>query len=163
MKKSIQLLSVAAIILSACNNNESPKETTVTSTTNADSVTAITETKVTAPSKMCYAFTGKDTATLSLVVNENNVMGDLMYKIAGKDKNTGAFTGTMMGDTLLGDYKFMSEGKESTRQVAFLVKDNMAVEGYGASEEKNGKMVFKNTGSLNFGKGISMTKTDCKN
>ncbi|GAB2818382.1 hypothetical protein [Ferruginibacter profundus] len=55
----------------------------------------------------------------------------------------------------------MSEGKTSTRQVIFLIKDSIATEGYGAMEEKNGAMVFKNTGAVVFEKGIRLKKIAC--
>ena len=68
----------------------------------------------------------------------------------------------MNGDTLLADYKFMSEGKLSTRQVIFLIQGDDAIEGYGNSEEKDGKMVFKNINEVVFGKGLILKKAECK-
>ncbi len=55
----------------------------------------------------------------------------------------------------------MSEGKESVRQVIFLIKDNIAVEGYGNMEENNGKMIFKNQKEIVFGKGLILKKVEC--
>jgi hypothetical protein len=67
----------------------------------------------------------------------------------------------MYGDTLIADYKFMAEGIESTRQIAFLIKDNMAVEGYADVEDKDGKTIFKNRADLKFEQGISLKKVEC--
>jgi hypothetical protein len=67
----------------------------------------------------------------------------------------------MHGDTLLADYTFQSEGTESVRQVAFLQQGDGFVEGYGDMEDQNGKMVFKNTGSLDFSSGTAFTKVPC--
>jgi len=79
-----------------------------------------------------------------------------------KDSNKGKLEGKLYGDTLIADYKFISEGIESIRQVAFLIKDSMAIEGYADIEQKDGKTVFKNLKSLDFKHGLSLTKIDCK-
>ncbi len=163
MKKTSQTLFAVVLMLAACNGSETAKDTNTTSVNNTDTAQTVTQTRIAAPSKICYASSGKDSVTLSLTINETNVTGDLVYKIEGKDNNSGTFAGTINGDTLIGDYNFMAEGIQSTRQVAFLLKDNMAIEGYGDAEEKSGKMIFKNPSSLYFGKGISMKKIDCKN
>ena len=55
----------------------------------------------------------------------------------------------------------MSEGKLSARQVIFLLKDSTATEGYGDMEEKDGKMVFKNTNDITFGTGLVLKKAEC--
>ncbi len=67
----------------------------------------------------------------------------------------------MKGDTLLADYTFMSEGKQSVRQVVFLIKDTAAIEGYGDVEERNNKMVFKNISQIPFEKGQRLHKVPC--
>ena len=90
------------------------------------------------------------------------VTGSLSYKFYEKDSNKGEIDGKLNGDTLIADYKFMSEGILSTRQVIFLIKDSTATEGYAAMEEKNGKMVFKNINTVDFTKGIVLRKTTCK-
>ena len=91
----------------------------------------------------------------------NVVTGKLSYKFYEKDSNIGEFKGQLKGDTLLADYKFMSEGQVSTRQVIFLIKNNVAKEGYGDMEEKNGKMVFKNRKSISFATGLILNKVEC--
>ncbi len=91
----------------------------------------------------------------------NVATGRLSYKFHEKDNNTGDLEGQLHGDTLLADYKFMSEGIQSTRQVIFLIKDNTAIEGYGNLEERSGKMVFKNQEEIIFGKGLILKKVPC--
>ncbi len=68
----------------------------------------------------------------------------------------------MKGDTLFAEYKFMSEGTESIREVAFLKKENDFVKGYGDSEEKNGKMIIKNKSGLNFNNNLILKKGACE-
>jgi len=112
--------------------------------------------------KGCYEFIkGKDTVTLSLVQNSNNVNGELDYHWAEKDRNRGTISGIFIGDTLFADYTFMSEGLTSVREIAFVKKGNSLVEGFGDVVEKDRKQVFTNPKKLNFDGGILLIKTDC--
>lgn len=158
MKQLSLVLFVATIITASCNNE--PKKSTEVTTT-ADTSTPV-ENKIMIPSSTCYSSTnGKDTFKLKVEVFPNVVTGKLSYQFYEKDSNKGEFDGQLHGDTLLADYKFMSEGKLSVRQVIFLIKDNVATEGYGNMEAKEGKMVFKNVKDVTFGKGLTLNKVEC--
>jgi hypothetical protein len=114
------------------------------------------------PDVICFSTTGKDTAILKINISDTLASGTLIYKLYEKDSNKGNLEGKLYGDTLIANYKFMSEGIESVRQVAFLIKDSTATEGYGDIEEKDGKMVFKDWKALNFKNGLTLKKVDCK-
>ena len=164
MKTNI-IAGLALCTMAACTSNETKQTDVVTKDTIATTTPTTVDKKDTptmADMYNCYGYTNaKDTVMLHIMNTGNNVTGDAEFKYAGKDKNTGTLTGEMKGDTLLANYKFMSEGKESTRQVAFLKKGESFNEGYGASIEKAGSMVFKNTGALKF-TGTALVKIDCK-
>jgi hypothetical protein len=49
------------------------------------------------------------------------------------------------------------------RQVAFKKTGNTFVEGYGESEEVNGKMIFKNADSLDFSHSFKLVAYECEN
>jgi hypothetical protein len=68
----------------------------------------------------------------------------------------------MRNDLLLADYTFMSEGIQSTRQVAFKQSGNTFIEGYGESVDENGTMKFKNLDSLNFSSSIKLQEIACQ-
>jgi len=158
MRYSFLILFLAAITIASCNNET--KKSTKTNTVQ-DTVKTV-ENKIMVPASSCYSSTtGKDTFLLKVEVFPNVVTGKLSYRFYEKDSNEGEFDGQLYGDTLLADYKFMSEGKLSTRQVIFLIKNNTATEGYGNMEEKNGKMVFKDIKGVSFGKGLSLKKVEC--
>ena len=158
MKYSFLVLSLAAIMIASCNNE--PKKSTEIPTVE-DTVKTV-ENKIMIPASSCYtSITGKDTVTLKVEIFPNVVTGKLLYKFYQKDSNKGEFDGQLHGDTLLADYKFMSEGKLSTRQVIFLIKNNVAREGYGKMEEKNGKMVFKDMKGVSFETGLALNKVEC--
>lgn len=153
----VLLLSLLLFIYSCSANNEK--------TTTNDSAEAVTETMPAPPSKLCYALLNNgDTVELSLtVMPDNRVTGDLLYKLAGKDRNSGTIAGSMLGDTLKADYTFMSEGQTSVRTVIFLKQDSVLTEGYGPMEEVNGKMQFKSDAAIDFSKGLRLMLMNCKN
>ncbi len=158
MKYPLLVLFLAAMIIASCNNE--PKKSTETTT--AEDTVKTVENKIMIPVSSCYSSTtGKDTVTLKVEIFPNVVTGKLSYKLYEKDSSKGEFDGQLHGDTLLADYTFMSEGKLSTRQVIFLIKNNIVAEGYGNMEEKNGKMVFKNIKEVSFEKGLSLKKVEC--
>ena len=142
----------------SCNNE--PKQSASISTTT--DTTKPVGNNASTPTIFCYStMNGNDTVVLKTENFPDAVKGNLSYKIFEKDSNKGTIDGKMKGDTLIADYTFMSEGTKSIRQVAFIIKDNIAIEGYGNVEEKDGKTVFKNTGELDFGKSIGLEKVPC--
>ncbi|MDI1255960.1 MAG: hypothetical protein PSV16_07645 [Flavobacterium sp.] len=111
----------------------------------------------------CYlGILKNDTVAMQLSIKGAEIIdGKLSYKFFEKDKNDGTFTGQINGDTLFADYTFMSEGKSSVREIAFLKKGNIYIEGYGDVEEKDGKTVFKDRKKLFFDSKIVLKKADC--
>ncbi len=158
MKQLPGLLFFVLTLTVSCNNN-SRQATPVSD--GGDTAKAV-ENKAMIPVSSCYAsMLNKDTVRMKLEIFENVVIGTLVYKLHEKDSNKGEFEGQLKDDTLIADYKFMSEGTQSVRQVVFLINDSVATEGYGDMEEKGGKMVFKNVKAAAFGKGVILKKVDC--
>lgn len=156
--KNILLPAVLITVFAACN------PTGQTSSAGEDSTSTAVAPAVTIKGPRCFEQqNASDTFLMQLRITDAGVEGDLKYGFKEKDSNTGQFAGVMYGDTLLADYHFMSEGTTSVRQVAFLITDSTATEGYGDMEDKDGKMIFKNSRLLTFGKGVVMKKTACKN
>jgi hypothetical protein len=117
----------------------------------------------TAGQESCYLGIMKKDSILLLISSQqqNQVLGELQYKHFEKDSSRGTLQGELRGDTLLAEYKFMSEGTESIRQVAFLRKGADWVEGYGEAEVKNGRMAFKDPAHLNFDDSWTLKKVNC--
>ena len=159
MKKTSYLLAIAisGSLFFACTNNSSPKvETTVIKEETKTPVT------ITEPAT-CYALdNGKDKVAMQIAIINNEVTGDLIYRYFGKDKNTGTIKGEMHGDTLLATYTFMSEGKESKRDVAFLKKGDEIVEGYGNVDPATGEPNLADRSAIKFDNTFILKKTDCK-
>lgn len=146
---------VSLNFLISCNQSATTNSTAEKDTTKPG------EMKAMIPESACYAGTnGKDSFFLKMEVFPNVVTGKLEYNFAEKDKNTGDIDGVLKGDTLIADYTFKSEGTLSTRQVAFLIKGESAVEGYGPLEEKNSKIIFTDMSKINF-TGTPLIKAAC--
>ena len=153
--KYLSFFSIVIVLLIACNNDEQK------STDNGNNKSAKPAEPIV--TKSCYqSINNKDTVLLDLTVADKVVSGNLQYNFFEKDKNKGTFSGEMRGDTILVDYIFASEGTTSTRQVIFLKKGNTLVEGYGEIEEKGNKVLFKNTNTIDFSKGLVLSPVDCK-
>ncbi len=150
MKKICPLLTIIAGIISlSCNSNPTSKNEPTKPAPVTESAT-------------CYAMiSDKDTVLLYITITNNIVTGDLMYSFFEKDKNVGTIQGEMKGDTLFAVYKFISEGKESTREVAFLKKGDVFTEGYGKMNPTTGEPDFTDKASIKFESNVILKKTDC--
>ena len=140
-------------LFQACQNNETAN--------NADSLAL--DTNVLASTKQfCYTYIkDRDTANLTFMSSGNITTGELTYSLFEKDRNKGIIKGEMRGDTLVADYTFNAEGKQSTRQVAFLKGDGKLIEGYGEVINQEDKVVFKSISTLKFGGAISFKEISC--
>lgn len=156
MKK--HLLLIMAVVAAACNSATTTNATNDTLPANTDTATM----HIQVPNMQCFkSIKGSDTVYLKLERFPNVVTGNLVYNFHEKDDNTGSIDGVLKGDTLIADYTFMSEGQQSVRQVAFIIKDSMVTEGYGEMIEENGKMIFKNTTALSFNNSIQLKAVPC--
>lgn len=154
MKKYFFLFLATALGIAACTSNNTDQA--------ASDSSAVDTTIASTGQQTCYAYVkDKDTAKLTLMTSGNIATGKLNYNLYEKDKNNGTFEGEFRGDTLVADYKFNSEGKESVRQLVFLKKGDQLVEGFSDVEEKNGKMIFTNIGSIKFEDAMVFNKVEC--
>ncbi|MEO6135017.1 MAG: hypothetical protein ABIP35_07685 [Ginsengibacter sp.] len=157
MKPITILLAFTTMVLFSCNESK-----TKTEEFSGTDTSKTVENKAMIPSSACYtSISGKDTFKLKLEVFPNVATGKLSYHFSEKDSNDGTFEGELRGDTLWANYTFASEGKQSIREIVFLIKDSVATEGYGEVEEKDGKMAFKNRNEITFQKGLVLHKTEC--
>lgn len=146
------------VLVAGCNDSGTSANIEDTKITTSDTSNISTE----VDAMSCYAYrSAADTVLLTLTTTGSTVSGDLIYAYSEKDKNTGTISGVMRGDTLLADYTFMSEGKSSVRQVAFLKQNDGFVEGYGNSKMEDGKMVFENLSALKFSNTMALKKEPC--
>lgn len=109
----------------------------------------------------CYEYiTDGDNVKMEITrIDGNDVTANLLYAYAEKDKNDGTFSGKINDDKLIGTYTFMSEGKQSIRDVAFKVEKDQIVEGFGDLDEAGTKFIDKD--KLNYNATTPWKKVDC--
>ncbi|PWI28937.1 hypothetical protein DI383_13955 [Flavobacteriaceae bacterium LYZ1037] len=154
-KKIVLLTFVTVAFFNCKNKEEKPDEVIIEE--------VVEEVVVTAPTleKGCYTYNENGSmVNMEITSSDNPVEGNLTYEFAEKDKNTGTFKGEFNDGKLIGTYTFQSEGVESARQVAFMLKDNQLVEGYGEMNEDG--TTFKDVNSVNYSPTMPLTKTDCE-
>lgn len=103
-----------------------------------------------------------DTAFLKMNVHGMVVDGTLNYKRMQKDSNEGTFTGVIRGELIVIHYNFQSEGTTSMREIAFKIKGDQLVEGYGEILMKNESAVFENAALLKFKDEQAFNKIVCQ-
>lgn len=151
--KKISMMLIVFLAMTSCKQKETPAET-------PKSIQQDTLVVTPTLGKNCYSFEGNGSKIdLKITETSNGISGTLDYRLAEKDKNSGTFQGTMKDDTLVATYTFQSEGTESIREVAFLLKDNQFIEGYGELDATGTK--FKNPTAIQFTSNMPLSKTDC--
>jgi hypothetical protein len=154
MHQKLVKLLIAVILSGSCNNQEINTEKSSTQTG---------ETKKQSPLINCYQYASNtDTITLKLIHVGEAITGTLVYSLKEKDKNKGTIQGNMRGNLLVADYTFLSEGVQSTRQIAFKLEDNGFTEGYGDVNTQNDKVIFKNLDSLKFNDSMKLIEIACQ-
>lgn len=136
---------MAAVLMLSCKKEAKNTENLIGSRTDTTRI----EASAMESGKYLYQKEG-DTISLQLQVKDSKVTGELVYKLKEKDANTGTIEGEIKDNVIIALYTFQSEGTTSVRQVAFKFTDKGVVEGYGAVEEKEGKVLFKDINTLNY-------------
>jgi hypothetical protein len=153
MKSQFVLALACFSLMTGCKKEtttETPKKT----------VPIAEETLPPAPKIECYSYNENGSViSIELHYGKDGVDGNLYYGLKEKDRNQGIFNGRIENNILIADYKFQSEGTESTRQVAFQLKDGKLVEGYGEMNEDGTR--FKDVSKLSFTSTMPLSKTDC--
>lgn len=162
MKSIFFFTLLSGCIFLACNSKRSEQTDSTKNTPPAEVANNQTPAPV-ANDPACFRYFGnKDTVYLQLSELYGTMTGMLLYKNYQKDKNLGTLQGKMMGDVLLAEYTFKSEGMMSTRQVAFKKKGDDYIEGFGDVKDVNGKVTFKDPTALKYDESRVFVKVPCK-
>lgn len=163
MNKHILLFVGLAAMMASCTSNQAEKKVTDTSEMIALDTTFTAANEKPEHSITCYEYIkNKDTASMQLRINGEELTGFLDYKLAEKDANKGTLAGEMKGDTIIADYTFDSEGLRSVRELVLLKKDGKLYEGYGPVKEEKGKMMFIDRSKLKFDNNIVFSAKPCQ-
>lgn len=155
--KKILILSILLISLTNCK-----KASTTASEKTTEASNEMAEENKAQPSPQCYAYNANG-SKIELQMNTNNkeVTGTLTYELKEKDSNKGTFVGTINNSILIAQYTFQSEGTESVREIAFLIKDNQLIEGYGDVVTEGNTTKFKDKSALKYSSNMPLVKTAC--
>ncbi len=154
--KKLALLTFALITIVACKNNTKTDNKIV-----IEEQKAVIETTQKPTLKTgCYEYNSNGNLIKMEITEVNtNVMADLKIAYAEKDASQGKFVGNLTGDKLIGTYTFNAEGKQSTRELAFMIKDNQLIEGFGDLNEEGTK--FKDVKTIQYTSTMPLTMVDC--
>lgn len=156
MKKQILLSASILLLLIGCKNE--PKETPKPTVPVAEET--VPKTEIDVPKTECYSV-NKNGNLISMELNysKDGASGTLNYALKEKDVNAGTFVGQVKDSILIAEYTFQSEGVESKRQIAYKLKGNRIVEGYG--EMNNEGTQFKDVSKLNFDSKMPLERISC--
>ncbi|VTP95124.1 hypothetical protein [Sphingobacterium daejeonense] len=154
MKNNVSsILAVSLFVLgfSSCQSNSSQNTSENTTSNSNDWTTSELAGK--------YSYVGNgDTITLDITSRNDSLVGPLNYSFKEKDRNTGTFRGVIKDSLLVGEYSFMSEGMNSTRETVFGIVPEGLIEGFGEIEDTGEKVIFRNIDSLRFDHGMILKK-----
>lgn len=140
------LILLLLLILTSCNETKSTKANTFPVKTG------------------CYGYSKDGTKiTFQITRVDPLIQGTLIYDWAEKDRNSGSFNGSFDNGVILGTYTFISEGTESSREIAFKVQDSSLLEGYGETQSSGKMTSFTNTKALRFDDQFKLSLGYCKN
>lgn len=158
MKQVFYLIMLGVFTIS-CTQNKSSNNQTGTDSTVAEKPADI----ALAEGKSCYlGVVGKDSAKMEIDRNGRDFKGFLSYKRFESDSSLGEINGIISGDTLKGNFNFLSEGMISINEKHFLLKDGKLMEGLGNMVYVDDiTMKFENPSKLTYGQGFVLSPTDC--
>lgn len=158
MYKIFSLFFIAGILIS-CNNNTKTDSASVRDSSTVSQ--QLPEEKLITTG--CYGYNQNgDHINFTITNAGDSIVGNLEYALAGKDKNSGMFSGMLYGNRLMGMYRFNSEGMESTRQMAFIVNNNTLQEGFGEIKETDKGILFQDTSTLKYTSALLLKRDSCR-
>lgn len=154
MKKHIILLLIIIVFTSCKHSSEDRKSE------EKPIQTIIEQISTSSLEVGCYFYSdGKNIINFEILETEGEINGNLIFNLYQKDSNKGTFKGYISEDKLFGIYTFESEGIKSSREVAFMIKDNLLIEGYGELNESGN--AFRNKDKIQYTSEMPLKKTDC--
>jgi len=155
--KTLRLLPLLMLYIGACNNPSNQENHATISDSNE--IRSNENSKIDLTGSYNYEREG-DTVSMHLNLQGDSAVGHLVYALKEKDSNFGNFKGIIQDGILIANYEFESEGKLSSREIAFKFEGNSAKEGYGEVLQTNSGFKFEDVSKLKFGEGIVLSKVE---
>lgn len=155
------LASFLLILIIACNSRRSADNGTAAGKDTLTDDRYISTTPI--PLAGCYSWVvNRDSALLKLDVTDDRVTGSLEYNWYERDRNAGTLQGVVRDSMIYADYTFRAEGMTSVREVAFKIKGDSLVEGYGDFDTDSDTIRFKDKAQLQFQDDRAFVKSACE-
>lgn len=154
MKKLLFLFTLGATFLAiACNQKPA--------TTNAtESVSAASDIE---NGKYCYEYRlGQDVTTVDLVINGNNITGEMNWLPFEKDGGRGTLQGTRNGKEISAVWTYIIEGSNQTEEVLFKMEGDQLLRKIGELVDPNydGNLKLKDPATATYSD--TYTKVACQ-
>lgn len=134
MKNAIATILTFSVIAAACNGGSGKKE--------AENDSLPAETALNSGTACYLKAVGRDTFRLQLVINDEQVAGQLDYDFHEKDKSSGTLAGVLQDNILRASYSYRSEGMNSVRPVIFKLMGDQVYEAQADNFDDKGVPVF---------------------
>lgn len=111
----------------------------------------------------CYEYrVGQDLTTVQLVINGNNITGEMHWIPFEKDGAHGTLSGTRDGAEIKAVYSYIIEGSSQTEEVMFKIEGDQLLRKVGELEDPNfdGNLKLKDPENTSYGE--TYTKVACQ-
>lgn len=158
MKQNITLLALGLLLTVSCQKKEEKSEETTATEVKTETNTPEV---ILADGETCYLqVVSKDSISLSIKKEGDNVSGTYKSLPFEKDKRTIVFKGSLNGDTVTAVGNAMGEGQTQQEEFIFILKNNQAGIKYGEMiQGDDGVYRYKNKNSAT---PLYISKVDCK-
>jgi hypothetical protein len=140
------------IILTACKNQSAEE--------NAD---IEYEYDINEIKEWCFAQrNGENVRLIKISLYQGSINGTIQNYLPGREVNEGMFSGSMEGDTLFMRYLFQYQGKDTMKQVAFLLQGDAILEGEAPVVDNGFGDLILDREFLSFNPALKLIRANCK-
>ena len=151
MKRPLFFL-VFLMALGACTQNSQP----------ADHTASVGPEAAIASDTLCFqrysGLTSQDTASVKLIIEENEVRGQYSNLPHEKDSRVGTIAGIKNGDLIKGMWYYQQEGMDDSLAVEFKLQDDKLLQKNTSFDMKTGREFLSDTATFN----LEYRKIDCE-
>lgn len=158
-KLFIVLIILSSLSFNACQNTDKQAD----NRKSADSMANATASNASATKgeHLCFELRFKeDISELKLTINGDDVTGELNVLPFEKDAAIGTLKAKKTGNVIRGEWNYVIEGSNQSEEVEFKIEGDKALQRLGELEDKNGKLVLKETAKIEYSD--PMKKVECK-
>lgn len=157
MKNYITLLTLSTVLLLIACKQKPASNASETENANMPTMSEVSD------GSYCYLKTeGRDTTSIQLNINENDVTGEMNWRPYEKDGGYGTLQGTRTGDEIKAIWSYMIEGSNQTEEVYFKMHGDHLMRKVGELEDPNfdGNLKLKDPDAATYSE--MYMKVDCK-